>query len=391
MVKGVGVYISVPFCKAKCTFCNFRSGVFPAGQMSAYVGRLCEEMRQARIYALSQGAEIPPQVDSIYFGGGTPSLLPPLLVHKIFAGLRAGFEIDPAAEITVECAPGQLDGPTLEALQREGLNRLSYGVQSFVDRECSTVGRLHTGQECRDALRSAAAAGVKRIGIDLIVGLPHQTEQSWAYSIDQALESEVEHASVYMLEVDDGSRLGKESIAGGSRYGAAALPVEDHVADWYQQGAQRLSAAGVAQYEISNFARDGGESQHNRKYWERTPYLGFGMDAHSMLRIGPGGVRWANAGSMSAYMDRLGHWERKVDRVDSRAGFEEDLFLGLRLLEGVDLRTLDSSYLSELDTQLKELREAELIILQEDRLKLTDRGRIVSNEVFERLLVSAVN
>ncbi len=387
-MKGFGVYISIPFCKAKCTFCNFRSGVFPEEQMSAYVDRLLEEMRQSRIYALSQGAEIPAQVDSVYFGGGTPSLLPPLLVQKIFAGLRTGFAIDPDAEITVECAPGQLDDPTLEAFQREGLNRLSYGVQSFVDRECSTVGRLHTGQECRTALASAAAAGVERIGIDLIVGLPHQTDQSWAYSIEQAIESEVEHVSVYMLEVDDGSRLGRESIAGGSRYGASALPIEDHVADWYQQGSERLAASGVAQYEISNFARAGGESQHNRKYWERAPYLGFGMDAHSMLRIGPGGVRWANANSMSAYMDRLGQWERKVDRVDSRAGFEEDLFLGLRLLEGVELETLDSGYLGELKAQLKELREAELITLEDDRLKLTGRGRIVSNEVFERLLIN---
>ena len=281
--------------------------------------------------------------------------------------------------------PGQLSGESLEAFQREGVNRLSFGVQSFVDAECAAVGRLHTGAACREELARVAAAGVHRVGVDLIVGLPHQTEASWRYTVAQALESGVEHGSVYMLEVDEDSRLGREALAGGKRYGAGALPVEDYVADWYALGCELLAEGGVAQYEISNFARAGGASRHNRKYWERKPYLGFGMDAHSMLRDGRGGVRWANADSMTGYVDRLGAFERTVDRVDARAGFEESLFLGLRLVEGIALAELDGEFVGEIEDVVREM--AGLVFAEGGRLKLTEAGRMVSNEVFERLLL----
>ena len=386
---GLGVYLSVPFCKAKCSFCNFASGVFAEERMEAYVERVCAEMRGARRWAGELGVEVPGPVDSVYFGGGTPSLLPPELVRRVFAGLRAEFEVAPGAEVTVEGAPGQLDEVTLEAFQREGMNRLSFGVQSFVDEECAAVGRLHTGNSCRAELRRVSAAGVARVGVDLIAGLPHQTEASWRYTVEQARESGVEHVSVYMLEVDEDSRLGRESIAGGVRYGAGALPVEDRVADWYAAGCEWLEAGGVRQYEISNFARAGGESRHNRKYWERKPYLGFGMDAHSMLRSGAGGVRWANADSMNGYMDRL-TFERTVDRVDARAGLEEALFLGLRLVEGVDLGELRGEFgglVDEVSEAVADVVEAGLAVWKA-RLRLTERGRMVSNEVFERLLLT---
>jgi len=358
--------------------------------METYVARVCAEMREARSYAEGLGAVVPGSVDSIYFGGGTPSLLPPELVRRVFEGLRGSFEVAKDAEVTVECAPGQVEDATLEAFQREGMNRLSFGVQSFVDRECAAVGRLHTGAECRAELARVAAAGVKRVGVDLIAGLPHQTEESWRYTVGQALESEVEHVSVYMLEVDEDSRLGRESIAGGTRYGAGALPEEDRVADWYAAGVSWLANGGVGQYEISNFAREGGESRHNRKYWERKDYLGFGMDAHSMLRLGAGGVRWANADSMSGYVDRLGEFEREVDRVDARAGFEESLFLGLRLVNGVSLGSLDARFLEEIEDALKEVEGAGLVMKEGDRVRLTDRGRMASNEVFGRLLLASV-
>jgi len=387
---GLGVYVSVPFCKAKCSFCNFASGVFAEERMETYVARVCAEMREARAYAAGLGAEIPGAVDSIYFGGGTPSLLPPELVRRVFAGLRGSFEVEKDAEVTVECAPGQLEDATLEAFQHEGMNRLSFGVQSFVDRECAAVGRLHTGLECRTELARVALAGVRRVGVDLIAGLPHQTEESWKYTVGQALESGVEHVSVYMLEVDEDSRLGRESLAGGVRYGAGALPEEDLVTDWYAAGVAWLAAGGVGQYEISNFARAGGESVHNRKYWERKDYLGFGMDAHSMLRVGTGGVRWANADSMSAYGDRLGQFERAVDRVDERAGFEESLFLGLRLVDGVLLSSLDARFLGEIGDALGEVEGAGLLVRDGDRVRLTDRGRMASNEVFGRLLLVSV-
>jgi oxygen-independent coproporphyrinogen-3 oxidase len=382
-----GIYISIPFCKAKCSFCNFSSGVFAAEKMDAYVRRVCEEMEAARRDARKLAAELPEIADSVYLGGGTPSLLPPELIRRLFAGMRASFSVAADAEITVESAPGQLSDESLAAFQREGMNRLSFGVQSFVDEECAAVGRLHTGADCLAELRRVAAAGVKRVGLDLIAGLPHQTEASWRFTVQQALASEVEHVSLYMLEVDEDSRLGRESLAGGRRYGAGALPDEDRIADWYQAGCEWLEAGGVPQYEISNFARSGGQSRHNRKYWQRDPYVGFGMDAHSMLRVGQGGIRWANADSMGAYLDRLGTFERTMDRIGEREAFEESLFLGLRLVDGVDLHLLDQDLLAQVREALDDLTRANLIERTRSRIRLTARGRMVSNEVFERLLL----
>ncbi len=382
--------MSVPFCKAKCSFCNFASGVFGAGRIDGYLTRLLEEMRGARDWAARVGGVVPDETDSIYFGGGTPSLLEPSVIALIFGGLRSEFSVADDAEITVECAPGQMTDAGLDAWRHEGVNRLSFGVQSFVDRECAAVGRLHTGLECREELRRMQAAGVPRLGIDLIVGLPHQTFDSWRFSVDQAIESGVEHVSVYMLEVDEDSRLGREALAGGRRYGAGELPDEDRVADWYEAGCGWLSDAGLLQYEISNFARDGGQSRHNRKYWERKPYLGFGLDAHSMLRTGLGGVRWANADEMDAYVGLMGArgFERTVDRVGREAAFEEELFLGLRLLEGVDLAGLEASFGMRPDG-LEEMEAAGLVWVGGGRLRLAGRGRMASNEVFGRLLVRA--
>ena len=304
-------------------------------------------------------------------------------------GVAGGvFKIAPGAEITVECAPGQLADETLEALQREGMNRVSFGVQSFVDAECAAVGRLHTEASCMAELARVARAGVSRVGVDLICGLPGQTEESWRFTVGQAVEAGVEHVSVYMLEVDEDSRLGREKMAGGVRYGAGILPEEDAVADWYGAAAGWLAEGGVAQYEISNFARGSfsGWSRHNVKYWVREEYLGFGMDAHSMLRTGAGGVRWANADLMTGYADRIS-FERRVDRVSEREGFEESLFLGLRLVRGVDLAALDAGFVGEIASAVEECVEGGLMVREGSVVRLTERGRMASNEVFERLLV----
>ena len=206
------------------------------------------------------------------------------------------------AEITLECAPGQLSDETLDELLRQGMNRISFGVQSFVDRETAAVGRLHTQQQCEAEIARVRAAGVEEINIDLIAGLPHQTAQSWQYSVEQAIASGAPHVSVYMLEVDEESRLGREMLEQGTRYSASAVPSEDETADWYQQACAALDAAGVQQYEISNFARPGHRSRHNLKYWQRQPYVGFGLDAHSMLPTGTGAVRFANTSDLDEYL-----------------------------------------------------------------------------------------
>ena len=381
-MESLGIYLSVPFCRAKCSFCNFASGVFADSHMDRYVARLNEEIRTARGLAAGLRVAVPQCVDSIYFGGGTPSLLSPALFAQLMTTLRGEFAITADAEITVECAPGQVPDDVLETMLDAGVNRLSFGVQSFADAECSAVGRSHTGASCREELRRVAAAGVRRVGLDLIAGLPGQTLSSWKHTVQQAIESGVEHVSMYMLEVDEGSRLGREKMLGGVRYGATLLPADDETAAWYLAGCEWLEAAGVRQYEISNFARAGCESQHNRKYWQRAPYLGFGMDAHSMLRDGVEGIRWANPDEMDPYLART---SPLLERVDRRAAFEEALFLGLRLVEGVSLDSLRTEFGGMVDwVDFEGL--GGLLDCCGNRVRLTAQGRMVSNEVFGRLL-----
>src|SRR5206468_1006695 len=207
-----------------------------------------------------------------------------------------------AAEITLECAPGQLETNTLEMLQVFGINRVSLGVQSFMDEEARAVGRLHTRAVCLDEIARLRGQGVEDINVDLICGLPGQTAASWRESVEVAIETGVSHVSLYMLEVDEDSRLGREVLASGARYGALSVPEEDQIADWYGAACEWLESVGLRQYEISNFAREGHMSRHNLKYWRRDPYVGFGLDAHSMLRSGDDVVRFANPDQLDGYM-----------------------------------------------------------------------------------------
>ena len=402
----VGVYISVPFCKAKCTFCNFASGVFSADRMQGYVDRVCGEIRGAGIAAEKLGATLDRSVDSVYFGGGTPSLLSPDQFRQIFGALRCEFDLENNAEITLECAPGQLADETLEELLRQQMNRVSFGVQSFVNKESAAVGRLHTEQQCRDEIARLRAAGVPEINLDLIAGLPHQTEQSWRYSLEQAIASGVPHVSVYMLEVDEDSRLGKEMLANGTRYHASAVPSEDDAAAWYQLACETFDRAGLKQYEISNFARQGHASRHNLKYWKRQSYVGFGLDAHSMLRAGARDVRFANTDNLDAYLgdtspagsfeivsQSVSSSDPEADVIGREEAFEESLFLGLRLNEGIALGDLRSDFgdalLEDAMPALLEVRAAGLLEMESGQIRLTARGRMVSNEVFSRLLIAS--
>jgi oxygen-independent coproporphyrinogen III oxidase len=404
MVRSAGIYLSVPFCKAKCTFCNFASGVFAADRMQHYVERVCEEIRSAGAAAQKLGAHLPREVDTLYFGGGTPSLLSAEQFRRIFEHLHGEFELMADAEITLECAPGQLSDETLAELLRQGMNRISFGVQSFVDRETTAVGRLHTRLQCEEEIARVCAAGVHEINLDLIAGLPHQTAESWSYSVEQAIASGVPHVSVYMLEVDEESRLGREMLEQGSRYSASAVPAEDDAADWYQRACVAFEAAGLHQYEISNFAREGHRSRHNLKYWQRQPYLGLGLDAHSMLLTASGAVRFANTSDLDEYLGDaavIGSSALKllaqkseapaVDLIGASEAFEESLFLGLRLNEGVRLDHLRGQFgeamLYDAMPALLEVRDAGLLELDSNRMRLTAHGRLVSNEVFSRLLV----
>ena len=385
----VGLYISVPFCRTKCTYCNFASDVFSRAVFENYVARVCAEISASRQIAERLGCLFESQVGSIYFGGGTPTLLDVAQLDRVFVTIRQNFEVARDAEITVECAPGTLDDSALPGLTRNGVNRLSLGVQSFIDQEARSVGRLHNRAMILNDIARLREAGITNLNVDLIAGLPHQTAGSWRESLDVLIETAVPHASVYMLEVDEDSRLGRELIAGGQKYHAHFVPDEDVTADLYGMACQRLQNAGIIQYEISNFARPGFRSQHNLKYWTRQPYLGFGVDAHSMLHASGGeeAVRFSNPDTLEKY---VGGEPQENLRISRQAAIEETFFLGLRLNDGVGIsevrRRFGEEPVERLAPVLSELAAAGLLSQSGDRIRLTARGRLLSNEVFQRII-----
>jgi oxygen-independent coproporphyrinogen III oxidase len=393
LAPALGVYISIPFCRAKCSYCNFASGVFGGERMAAYVEKLTAEIREAPEHVAASGGGLPKVIDSLYFGGGTPSLLEINQLDCIFKALNEIFVFGTSAEITLECAPGQLNEELLQALPGFGFNRVSLGVQSFVDHEAAAVGRLHTRAITLKEIDRLRLAGIDDINLDLIAGLPHQTRQSWSESIAEAIATGVPHLSVYMLDVDEDSRLGREIIAGGTRYGVGMVPNETSIADMYSDACEQFAAAGVAQYEISNFARAGHRSRHNLKYWTRQPYLGFGLDAHSFLPTAEGGaIRIATTDDLAVYLDANGgNNEREtVTTVSPSEALEEAWFLGLRLNEGVSLTEIAQEFgepaLRAFEPTLSEARQQGLMEYDQHRAQLTAQGRLFANDVFQRFL-----
>jgi len=384
----LGLYVSVPFCRTKCTYCNFASDVFSRAVFERYIDRVIQDMAGARATAEQLGAQFDATVDSIYLGGGTPSVLASSEIERLFVTISQNFEVRPGAEITVECAPGTLSSAMVDTLRRCGVNRVSLGVQSFVDQEAQSVARLHTRAVVLDDLARLRASGIANINLDLIAGLPHQTAESWRFSLEEIIASGAPHVSVYILEVDEDSRLGRELIAGGTRYHAHFVPDEEATADFYVAACERLEIAGVRQYEISNFAREGHESRHNLKYWTRQPYLGFGVDAHSMLRKqGPEAVRFATSDSLEAYIAGVA---TEPTLVSAPAALEEVFFLGLRLNRGIDLKSATAEFgpdaISAFQPAIGELQVFGLLDREGDSIRLTPRGRLLSNEVFERFI-----
>lgn len=383
----LGIYISVPFCRTKCSYCNFASDVFSRTVFERYVERVCTDIADV---AEMMGPQIELDVDSIYLGGGTPTVLDARQFERVFAAVRDKFSVSKDAEITVECAPGALNPKMLDTLLRCGVNRVSLGVQSFIDAEAAAVGRLHKRDTVLDDIGRLRATGIGNINIDLIAGLPYQTAESWQESLQETIATGAPHMSVYMLEIDEDSRLGRELIAGGTRYHAHFVPDEDATADFYLAACESFDAASVSQYEISNFARSGFESRHNLKYWTRQPYLGFGVDAHSMLlsdHDGVEAVRYATPDSLEKYV--AGAPIQKI--VVTRAmALEERFFLGLRLNRGVDLADIEVRFGEAAGQTMRKIVAAlvgdGLLKKSEKTVRLTSRGRLLSNEVFERFL-----
>jgi len=383
----LGLYISIPFCRTKCTYCNFASDVFSGAVFRKYVDRVCAEIGTAPGTAGQMGASFERTVDSVYFGGGTPTLLNVTELERIFVTIRQNFDLLPSAEVTMECAPGTLSPEMITGLRRCGVNRISLGVQSFVDQEARSVGRLHTCEIVFDDIARLRASGIPNINVDLIAGLPHQTRESWDESLNRLIGTGVPHASVYMLEVDEESRLGRELIAGGQKYHAHFVPDEDLTADFYEIACDRLNAAGIQQYEISNFARTGLESKHNLKYWTRKPYLGFGVDAHSMLQSENRAVRFSNPDALEMY---VAGEARESTIVSQDLALQEEFFLGLRLNHGVNMAELAERYSTLLIALFKdgisELIGDKLLEQNGDVIALTRTGRLLSNEVFQRFI-----
>jgi oxygen-independent coproporphyrinogen-3 oxidase len=382
----LGLYVQVPFCQTKCTYCNFHTGVFSKDLYAPYIEAVCHEiaayprlLRESRIAAVPEAV-----VDTAYFGGGTPSLLDPAGLARILDAMRAGFECN-FEEVTLEADPETITPEKAAAWREAGFNRISMGVQSFQDNELKAAGRMHRRDDVYRATQVLRDTGFQNISFDLIAGLPHQTHGSWDESVAQLLSLRPEHVSVYLMEIDEGSRLGLEVLTGGTRYSASALPDDDSMAAFYDRACARLAAAGYVHYEISNWALPGHESRHNLKYWQRQPYCGFGAGAHSFN----GGQRWANAHDPSAYVKTISQGRFPIEQladVSRDEALEEELFLGLRQLAGIDLARIESEYSANLQPRVEELRAQGLVEWNGTRLRLSPDRLTVSNEVFVNLL-----
>jgi len=429
---GLGVYIQVPFCQTKCTYCNFHTGVASPAAYAPYARAVEREIRDWRALHAAAGLESAAhcdrieqpitgvverqkrvrnhaafgdkRVDTIYLGGGTPSLFDPADLVRILAAVHAQFPAaDPIApsssaraastEVTLEADPETITPEKAAAWLAAGINRISLGAQSFHDAELKPAGRMHRREDIFAGIAHLRAAGFANISLDLIAGLPHQTAASWQASLEEALRLRPEHISIYLFEIDEGSRLGRELLAGGSRYSAAAVPSDDAMADSYEFACGRLREAGYDHYEISNWALPGFRSRHNLKYWRREPYLGFGAGAHSF----DGRWRWANAHDPAAYATAIEQGRlplEQLEEVTPKQALDEELFLGLRQLEGIDLARIEAQYGAEfsadfkgtLGARLDELSAQGLVERTGTRVRLAPARLAISNEVFVALL-----
>ena len=386
MIAPLGIYVQVPFCQTKCTYCNFHTGVFSKDLYEPYVEAVCREIAEyPRAQAENKIAPVAQAiVDTVYFGGGTPSLLEPSQLARIVDTVRKAYPTS-FEEVTLEADPETITPEKAAAWRSAGFNRISMGVQSFNDAELRPAGRMHRRADIFQATQFLRDAGFPNLSFDLIAGLPHQTDASWQESVEQLLGLRPQHVSIYLMEIDEGSRLGLEVLQDGERYSAKAVPSDDAMAEYYESASLQLSAAGYVHYEISNWALPGSESRHNRKYWRREPYYGFGAGAHSFN----GSHRWANAHDPAAYSKLIHEGKFTIEQLESvgrSQALEEELFLGLRQLQGIDLRAVEAKYGTSLQTRISELLAQGLVEWDGPLLRLAAGRLSVSNEVFVQLL-----
>ncbi len=373
VMKNLGIYIHIPFCRAKCRYCDFCSHAPRDGEREAYVAALKSQIEsyKPRFEGYVAG--------TVYFGGGTPTLLPPRQLGDILDVLGKNIEIDAEAEITTECNPATVDKSALEQLRSYGINRLSIGVQSLNDNELRSLGRLHTAEQFVRTFEDAREAGFDNISLDLMYGIPEQTSESWHATLDAAVALKPQHISAYGLRVEQGTPFGDM----GDKL---ILPDENATVQMYLDAVERLEAAGIYQYEISNFACQGRESRHNIKYWRCEPYVGFGAAAHSCFE----GYRYAAPGDVSAFVD--GQWTEEASRISlNETDMESEyVMLVMRLKNGLCRADYiskfgidpDQKYSSRLQ---KYVREGYAQI-DEKGYRFTLRGMLVSNYILADIL-----
>ena len=390
----LGVYLQVPFCASKCSFCNFSSRVASPSIFPQYQRALVREIEDLpKIY---RAERIPAEllstpVETIYMGGGTPSLLGDEFLGAVLRSLYGLFSAESLEEFTLEVTPGSAGPDYLRAARELGADRLSIGAQTFNDHELRAVGRLHSAGDTEAQVGEARRAGLKNISLDLIAGLPHQTEESWRQTLDHALRLMPAHLSVYLFEMDEKSRLGSELLRNGSRYHAEAVPGEEFVVWAYEGARERLRREGYGQYEISNFALPGFESRHNLKYWQLDPYIGLGAGAHSF----DGGRRWSNVVQAEEYERRLEAGQPPISEVrvlplDEQV--EEFFFLGLRQPDGIDLeqarKRWGSGPVEPWGKTIAALTKGGWLEQTGSRLRLAPRALLVSSEIFQEFITA---
>jgi oxygen-independent coproporphyrinogen-3 oxidase len=371
-----GIYIHIPFCTTKCNYCSFVIKPWREDVAQRYQRALVRELADFFSRIGSWGV-----VDSIYFGGGTPSLVPAEYIAEILSTCWNLIEITPECEISLEANPGTLTPGKLALYRESGVTRISLGAQTFDDPGLAAIGRDHTSSDVAASLRLLKAHGFANLNLDLILGLPGQDRSGWCKNLDRVAELAPSHVSIYMLELDEKSPL-YHLVARGRR----SLPDEDYVSDWYLQTISRLSELGFDHYEISNFALPGFYCRHNMKYWRRRPVLGFGIGSHSF----DGNARYANTASITEYLRRIEQgvspveWRRPVKENED---LQETLFLGLRLRQGLDWDELDREFgadrISRYEKPLRDLTSEGLIEWRGPSVRLTPRGMLLSNEIFQ--------
>ena len=368
-----GAYIHIPFCRSRCSYCDFATGIYQGELAERYVHALIDEI----IRSNNAGAHL----DTVSFGGGTPSLLTPAQLDQILSTLHRQFNIASDSEITVEMNPGTVNRDQLRAFRDLGVNRASFGAQTFDDAELAKLGRSHSSADTLKTFHELRAAGFDNVSFDLIAGLPGQTLAGWQRNIEQSLALEPEHLSFYLLEVHSGTPL-----ADHIRRGLQPVPDEDLAAVMYEWMLERAAAAGYEHYEISNLAKPGFESRHNTKYWTGAPYFGFGCSAHSFDGVAR---RWSNQRDVQRYIDNIEQGvspiveEQELTAADLRA---EALFLGMRMMRCVDVREYNELFGVDLRAEhqddLDRFRDAGLVEFDGDLIRLTRNGALMSNEVF---------